>query len=68
MVLKIDNPAVVRLAREVAALAGEDEMAAIRRALEERQGRLLMAPFRSRVLNRKEVRELICTAPGPWHR
>jgi hypothetical protein len=68
MALKIDNPAVVRLTREVAALAGENEMEAIRRALEERQGRLLMAPFRSRVLNRKEVRELLCTAPGPWSR
>jgi len=68
MVLKIDNPAVVRLTLEVAALAGENEMEAIQRALEERQGRLLMAPFRSRVLTRKEVRELLRTAPGPWGR
>ena len=66
--LKIDNPAVVRLTLEVAALAGENATEAIQRALEERHGRLLMAPFRSRVLNRKEVRELLRTAPGPWVR
>jgi hypothetical protein len=67
-VLKIKDPAVVRLTLEVAALAGEDVTEAIQKALEERQGRLLMAPFRSRVLNHKEVRELLRTAPGSWVR
>ena len=68
MVLKIKDPALVRLALEVAALAGENQMEAIQRALEERQGRLLMAPFRSHVLTCKEVVELLETAPGPWNR
>ena len=68
MVLRIDDPALIRLTLTVAALAGENETETIQRALEERQGRLLIAPFRSRVLTRKEVRELLHSAPGPWDR
>lgn len=63
MTLKIKNPALARLVEEVAALAGEDEAQAIRRALEERRGRMLRAPFRSKVLSTDEVFELLSYAP-----
>jgi hypothetical protein len=65
MALKISNPVITQLAAEVAALAGENQVQAIRRALEERRSRMLRAPLRSRVLTRKEVEELLSFAPGP---
>lgn len=40
MALNIKSPEVVRLAEEVARLAGETKTEAIRKALEERRGRL----------------------------
>ncbi len=65
MALNIGNPAIARLAAEVAVLAGESQVQAIRRALEERRSRMLKSPLRSRVLTRKEVEELLSYAPGP---
>ncbi len=65
MGVKIENTALARLVEEVAALAGEDGAQALRRALEERRGRMLRAPFRSRVLSPDEVRELLSYAPEP---
>ena len=46
MALNIKNPEVERLAGEVAALAGESKTQAIRRALEERRGRLALRVVR----------------------
>lgn len=43
MPLNIKNPGVERLAAEVAALTGESKTEAIRKALEERRGRLNLA-------------------------
>ena len=42
MALNIKNREVERLASEVATLAGESKTEAVRRALEERRGRLAM--------------------------
>jgi antitoxin VapB len=44
--LNIKNPHVERLAAEVAELAGESKTEAIRRALEERRGRLALRVVR----------------------
>lgn len=65
MTLEINCPTIVRLAAELAALAGENETQAIQRALEERRGRMLKSPFRSRVLTQEEVLELLSFAPMP---
>jgi len=46
MALNIKNPVVERLATEVARLAGESKTQAIRRALEERKGRLALRVVR----------------------
>jgi len=46
MALNIKNPIVERLATEVARLAGESKTQAIRRALEERRGRLALRVVR----------------------
>jgi antitoxin VapB len=46
MALNIKNPHVERLAAEVAQLAGESKTEAIRRALEERRGRLALRVVR----------------------
>lgn len=46
MALNIKNPHVERLAAEVAKLAGETKTEAIRRALEERRGRLTLRVVR----------------------
>jgi antitoxin VapB len=46
MALNIKNPAVERLATEVAQLAKETKTEAIRRALEERKARLKVSPSR----------------------
>ena len=46
MALNIKNPIVERLATEVARLAGESKTQAIRRALEERKGRLALRVVR----------------------
>lgn len=43
MALNIKDPETERLAGEVAALAGESKTAAVRQALRERKGRLLLA-------------------------
>ena len=46
MALNIKNPEVERLAADVAKLAGESKTQAIRRALEERKGRLALRVVR----------------------
>jgi len=46
MALNIKSPEVERLAAEVADLAGESKTEAVRRALEERRGRLAMRVVR----------------------
>jgi antitoxin VapB len=43
MALNIKDPETVRLAAEVAALAGETKTGAVRQALKERKERLLLA-------------------------
>ena len=59
MALNIKNPEVERLAADVARLTGESKTEAIRRALEERRGRLKRASSstrRARVLRFLEKR------------
>lgn len=48
MALNIKNPAVERLAGEVASLTGESKTEAIRKSLEERRRRLTPAPAAER--------------------
>ncbi|MCR4374325.1 MAG: type II toxin-antitoxin system VapB family antitoxin [Acidobacteria bacterium] len=48
MALNIKNPAVERLAGEVALLTGESKTEAIRKALEDRKRRLVAAPVSDR--------------------
>ena len=48
MALNLKNPAVERLAGEVAALTGESKTEAIRKALEERRRRLVATPVSDR--------------------
>jgi antitoxin VapB len=48
MALNIKNPAVERLAGEVALLTGETKTEAIRKALEDRKRRLVAAPAEDR--------------------
>ena len=49
MALNIKNDAVERLAADVARLTGESKTEAIRRALEERRGRLKSASIQTRL-------------------
>ncbi len=65
MISKDLTPEIARLAEEVAALAGEEGLQAIRKALEERKRGMLRAPYRSKVLTPEEVAELLSYAPSP---
>jgi antitoxin VapB len=48
MAMNVKNPAVERLAEEVARMTGESKTEAIRKALEDRKRRLKAAPARDR--------------------
>jgi hypothetical protein len=65
MISKMNASTIIRLAEEVAVLAGEECSDAIRIALEERKTRMLRAPNRSRVLTQEEIKELLSYAPIP---
>lgn len=64
MALNLKNPAVERLAAEVARLAGESKTEAIRRALEERKRRLT---GRSKADRRQRVIRLLERRIWPGH-